>query len=41
MNSELWLDEKFVDQFSGLLAQTMKKDESIEIDGRVESRNSE
>jgi hypothetical protein len=40
MNNDLWLDEKFVDQFSGLLAQTMKKDESIEINRRIKSRNS-
>lgn len=42
MNSDLWLDEKFVDQFAGLLAQVMIKEnenESTESERKPRSRN--
>ena len=32
MNHDLWDNEDFVDRFAGLLAQTLEKNESIEID---------
>jgi hypothetical protein len=40
MNHELWLDEKFVDQFAGLLAQVMiKENESIESNRKSRPRD--
>lgn len=40
MNNELWLDEKFVDQFAGLLSQTMiNENESTESKRKPRPRN--